>query len=150
MAFHEARPDFFAFTGLPWAYFYSPPTSTWSQTKSSLQGTGAMGTTFAWYPTAVRMPNGDVMVVAGTEGAVFVPGPRQYWPNRSVTRYSPAGDTWATVSSHDTTPEYIWSDEYTHAFLLPNRVDEGDMVMFGARGRPVFFDSASKQWSISP
>lgn len=150
MAFHDERPVSFAFSGLPWAYVFSPQTSTWSPKKIGLVGVGGKGTMMAWYPTTVRMPDGDVLVVAGTEGAVFVPGPRQYWSNRSVTRYSPGTESWETLSTHDQTPEYVSSDEYTHAFVLPKPTYDGDVLMFGARGRPVLFDSLRKRWSISP
>jgi Concanavalin A-like lectin/glucanases superfamily/Galactose oxidase-like, Early set domain/Bacterial Ig domain len=115
------------FVGIPDANIFNPSTSTWTQIPS--MGFGR------WYPTAITLPDGRVLVVAGDDGChgcvAAIP-----------EIYNPATNSWVQLNgAANSIPQY------PHLFVL----SDGRILATGTFEQPIatqILDVNTQTWSI--
>jgi hypothetical protein len=115
------------FAGLPDANIFNPSTNSWTQVKSMSYG--------RWYPTAITLPDGRVLVVAGDDGChgcvAAIP-----------EIYNAATNTWTQLpNAANPLPEY------PHLFVLP----DGRILATGSFELPIaaqVLDLNTQNWTV--
>jgi hypothetical protein len=115
------------FVGIRDANIFNPSTSSWTQIPSMSYG--------RWYPTAITLPDGRVLVVAGDDGCVgcWVPNPEIY---------DPSTNTWVQLSNASNP-----LPEYPHLFVL----SDGRVLATGTFEQPIatqVLDVSTQTWSM--
>ena len=118
-----------------------------------INGTFFTGTE-RYYPTAMRMIDGRVLILSGSQilGASAFPGIPGTGPitNLSAEFYDPDGPTGNQYTAlANTPPPEIFNSDYTHSFVLPKKVQGYDTIMIGWDGQPVFLDTVTETWSAA-
>jgi hypothetical protein len=114
------------FVGIPDANIFNPFTSSWTQIPSMSYG--------RWYPTAISLPDGRVLVVAGDDGCqgCWVANPEIY---------NPSTNTWTQLSGASNP-----LPEYPHLFVI----SDGRVLATGAFEQPIaaqILDIDSQTWT---
>lgn len=126
-------------TGLGYATRYGD--EHWERVPEDMIGTGGTGSPLRWYPTPVRLPDERILIVGGFE--LLQPTPTF---NLSAEIYHPRSETWNLHSAHYQVPPFIFSTDYTHAFVLPEPLGAFDVLTFGQAGVPVQLDVDGDGW----
>ncbi|KAJ3148550.1 hypothetical protein HDU89_004647 [Geranomyces variabilis] len=120
--------------GLSYARIFDPASSTYTVTPDAPIGS-------MWYPTAARLPSGDILVTGGF--ARCCQGDPD--ANDNVAIYHPASNTWTAlgwVGDHLITPGLR---DYTHVWVLPQPVVLGgiprQVAMMGYKGIVVYYST---------
>jgi Domain of unknown function (DUF1929) len=109
----------------------------WSRLPGEMVGLGLYTTPGRWYPTVMRLPDGKMMTLGGSE---FV-STNGFYPNLSIETIDPATNTRAVYSPQASTSPLLVAQDYTHAFVLPKTIDGADIIMVGEFGFPVLANS---------
>ena len=122
----------------------------WTRVAKRMVAVGPAGSTDRWYPTATRLPGGRVLVTGGFE--VFAPIAKF---NVSVELFDPVDSSFHLASPYGVAPGQIWNQDYTHVFVLPDRVANNDLLMFGTSSIPVLVDTTNVdttglRWTLRP
>jgi galactose oxidase-like protein/Big-like domain-containing protein len=130
---HEFLPDGRLFVvgghitnnhGLPNSNIFDPATSSWQVGPPMAQG--------RWYPTATTLPNGDVLVLAGTDEAGAIASVPEIWN----------GSGWRRLTSAS-----LALPDYPRAFVAP----DGRVFYAGQLKQSRWLDvSGTGTWSIGP
>ncbi|MBV9531521.1 MAG: DUF1929 domain-containing protein [Bradyrhizobium sp.] len=120
--------------GVNQSCIYDPATDTW--TAEALMNNGR------WYPSAVTLPDGGVLVLSGS----FATGPLQPPPNGNVVNPTPQvwrGTGWQSLSDFD--------DGLTLFPRFHVEPKQGRVFMSGAQGESFFLDTSSAgTWTPGP
>lgn len=110
------------FVGAPTAGLYNPQTNTWTAVPNMNAG--------RWYPTTTNLPNGDLLVLAGTRTAYadINPIPQVFQPRSS---------TWRNLSNASSGSYPDWPDLYPFAYVAPN----GKLFVAGPQRTARYLDS---------
>ncbi|KAJ3158559.1 hypothetical protein HDU86_002784 [Geranomyces michiganensis] len=119
--------------GLAYARIFDPKTSTYTVTPDAPIGS-------MWYPTAARLPSGDILVTGGF--ARCCAGDPD--ANDNVAIYHPASNTWTAlgwIGDHLITPGLR---DYTHVWVLPQPIVINgiprQVAMMGYKGITVLYN----------
>jgi hypothetical protein len=122
-----------SFFGLSYATIYDDP--TWTRVPADMTVVGALGSPARYYPTCMRLSDGRILVIGGYDS--ILPSTAE---NLSAEAYDPATGLWEILSDYGATPTQIFNPDYTHSFVLPERLYTiYDLLMFGEDGLPLFF-----------
>jgi WD40 repeat protein len=115
------------FVGIPDANIFNPSASSWTQIPSMSYG--------RWYPTAITLPDGRVLVVAGDDGCAgcWVANPEIY---------NPATNSWLQLSNASNP-----LPEYPHLFVL----SDGRVLVTGTFEQPIatqVLDVNAQTWTM--
>jgi glycosidase len=120
--------------GVNQSCIYDPATDTW--TPEALMNKGR------WYPSAITLPDGGVLVLSGS----FATGPEQPPPNRNVVNPTPQvwrGAGWESLTDFD--------DGLTLFPRFHIEPKNGQVFMSGAQGQSFFLDTkAPGTWTPGP
>lgn len=112
------------FAGAHETSLFDPATSSWSRGPSMA---------FArWYPTNLTLPNGDVLIVSGTD--------TNEQPVAAIERYSVAANASTVLPS--SADKLV--DDYPRLHVLPN----GKVFMAGQQGDTFLLDPDAGQWTF--
>lgn len=110
-----------------------------------------------YYPTVTRLGGKKALITGGTQVLGMT-----YNHNGNVTTIlnslnlsvelftpgaGPAAGTFSLVSSHAQSPPAIFNRDYSHTFLLPNKVGGRNVLILGESAEPVLLDTTSGSWS---
>ena len=110
--------------GLPNSNIFDPATSSWEVGPPMAQG--------RWYPTATTLPNGDVLVLAGTDEAGAIASVPEVWN----------GSGWRRLTSAS-----LALPDYPRAFVAP----DGRVFYAGQLKQSRWLDvGGTGTWSIGP
>jgi hypothetical protein len=122
------------FDGEPKASIYDPVSGTWTRVPDMNAG--------RWYPTAVTLPSGDVLVMGGT----YIPaGKTQPQIDTLPQVWQAATNTWRdlTTARQGWVPD--WSDYYPFLYVAPN----GRVFDAGPHGPARYLDtSGTGSWTF--
>ncbi len=113
-----------AFAGAHETTFFEPRSSGWSR--------GPTMEFARWYPTNLTLPDGDVLIVSGTD--------TNEKPVTAIERYDVAASTLATLPA---SADKLVS-EYPRLHVLPN----GTVFMAGQEGETFLLDPNAAQWTF--
>jgi galactose oxidase len=120
--------------GVNQSCIYDPATDTWTAEAAMNNG--------RWYPSAVTLPDGGVLVLSGS----FATGPEQPPINQSATNETPQvwrGTGWQSLTNF---PGVL--DLFPRFHIEPK---QGRVFMSGPRGDSFFFDtSGAGTWTPGP
>jgi hypothetical protein len=116
--------------GLPYATLWDG--ASWTRLPNEMVGIGVSGLNARWYATPTRLADGRILVTSGYD--VVTPTPTL---NLTAEIYDPASGAFGLVSELGAVPLEVFNGDYTHAFVLPKRVDDFGLVLFGQEGVPV-------------
>lgn len=120
--------------------------AAWTRVATDMLAVGPLGTTARWYPTVTRLWNGRMLITSGEEQ--LYPGP---YKNRSTEAFDPILGTWQVLSPHGEPPVEIENPDYTHAFVLPEKIGANDLLMLGKFSVPVLYSIDSlPHWTVVP
>jgi Concanavalin A-like lectin/glucanases superfamily/Domain of unknown function (DUF1929)/Bacterial Ig domain len=117
-----------AFVGIPDANIFDPVAARWTQVRSMAYG--------RWYPTAITIPDGRVLVVAGDDGC------QDNCVAAIPEIYEPATNTWVQIpGAANPLPEF------PHLFVLP----DGRVLATGSFEEAIpteVLDISTQTWSV--
>ena len=118
----------------------------WTRIPEDMIGQGPLGDAKRWYPTAIRLPNANILVIGGFE----IINDDELFPNTSAEVYDPIRSSWSLISpGGDTQKDIVVGPEgYSHVFQLPALVANSDVLIFGKSGVPVFLSTKSGTWTV--
>lgn len=111
-------------------------TNTWTRLQEETRGVSGSGGTSRWYPTVTKLPDGRMLIQGGFDKVL----PTPTW-NGTAEVWDPATGTNVVISPYGWTPPELMNSSYTHAFVLPNRVDDHQLLEFGETGVPVLMNT---------
>jgi len=113
--------------GIPNTTFFDPSTSTWS--------VGPVMVNARWYPTTVRLPNGNVLALGGTDGA-------GKYIIRPVEEYNPSTNAWTLLPKSAQMPPH--PDDYALITVQAN----GNVFYAAPREDSQMYNPTSEKWSF--
>ncbi len=117
---HAGQDDEEHFLGLRSAEVFDPWQERWTQLPDMAGGE-------RWYPTAVTLPDGRVLVASGTHAGVR---------NEAIELFDPLSQEWQVVAQQQL-PLYPW------AAVLP----DGGLIFYGPQAPTAYFDWTSGTFS---
>jgi Domain of unknown function (DUF1929) len=111
--------------------------NSWNRLPGEMVGLGLYTTPGRWYPTVMRLPDGKMMTLGGSE---FV-STNGFYPNLSIETIDPATNIRAVYSPQSATSPLLVAQDYTHTFVLPKLIGGADIMMEGEFGYPVLANS---------
>jgi len=113
---HEGQDDEDYWLGLRSAEVFDPWQESWTRLPD-------MAGRERWYPTAVTLPNGRVLVASGTHAGVH---------NKAIELFDPIRQEWQVVAQQQL-PMYPW------AAVVPS----GELILYGPQVQTAYFDWTS-------
>jgi hypothetical protein len=107
--------------------------NTWTRLVERMQGTSPTNGKSRWYPTVTKLPDGRMMIMGGFDKVL----PNAVW-NGTAEVWDPVTRKNVVISPYGWTPPEVMNSTYTHSFVLPNRINNRQILSFGEPGVPVF------------
>ncbi len=128
-------------------------TAQWSMVPGSFSGVPSGAYTQGiftgherYYPTAMRLHTGEVMIIGGSQ--VLAATGWSAVRNLVADVFSPATSTYASIATE--APVEAFNVDYTHTFVLPAPVSGNDVILLGDDAVPVLLDldATMDPWTV--
>lgn len=141
--FYRSNGDIFTF-GIEYSTRFDPATDTWTRLPGTSKGTSPDGGRTRWYPAVTRLSDGRMLIQGGFDDVT----PAPIW-NGTAEVWDPKTNSYQVISPYSRTPREIMNSTYTHAFVLPTRVEGRNVLELGEPGVPVFLGVADPaDWRV--